>query len=82
MLPEQTAVFRTQGVPAPRVGHEAGVESKDARLGDDLAASAASEGTHQMDDLRDLVNLQPVRHGRPADLAFAGDLVMSSMPPL
>ena len=39
-----------------------------------LASSARRKRSHQMHDMRDLINLQPVRDGGPTDLALRGKL--------
>jgi hypothetical protein len=61
-------------IPAARVADQPRVESEHLRLRDDLAPPARRKRPHQMRDVRDLINLQPVRDRGPADLAFGGQL--------
>ena len=74
MFPKHAAILRPQMIPSPRMAHQSCVEPKDLWLRHDLAPPTRGKRSHQVGDVGDLIDLQPVHDRGAADLAFRGEL--------
>ena len=80
MFPQHTAVLRSQMIPASRMAHQPRVESEHLGLRHDLAPNARRKWPHQMRNVRDLIDLQPVRDGGRLIWLSVASFVTSLLP--
>lgn len=72
MIPEIAEVVGAEGIPTPHERHEAGVESIDLGLLDELRAGTAVEGPHAGGGMGGLEGAQMAFHSGPGDAEFRG----------
>ena len=72
VFPQQAGVLRADLVPATDMAHESGIEPVKLGLGQNLPPPARGVGTQEMDDVRDLEDVEPSHHGRAAHAAMLG----------
>ena len=72
MLPEIAEVVGAEGIPTPHERHEAGVESIDLGLLDELRAGTAVEGPHAGSGMGGLEGAQMAFHSGAGDAEFRG----------